>query len=163
MARGSKKSESEGVQFRLSREVPLIIVRCVVNGRGPFNFAVDTGASVTVISPGVARQAGVALDGARAKATGADGHMEARMARLKSLEIGKTQAKNLQVAIMGLATLNRSTRLKLGGIVGYNMLKRFRVTIDYAERKMILEPVNPERSQLAKEQGPRRRGPKPKR
>jgi clan AA aspartic protease (TIGR02281 family) len=159
MDKHSKTPGDQGVPFRLSKAIPLIIVQAVVNGKGPFNFVVDTGASMTVISPAVAKRAGVTFAQTRAIATGADGHMKASIARLKSLVIGAAGVKDLQVAVISLAVLNRSTRLKLGGIVGYNVLRRYRVTIDYGEKRILLRPISPRKAGLPSPQ--RRRGRNP--
>jgi predicted aspartyl protease len=133
---------AKGMRIRLDKNEPLIIVDAYVNDKGPFNLVVDTGASMTIISPAVARAAGVNQEGARAKATGATGNLDARVARLKSLKLGSNELNGINVAIMSLATLNRATRLRLGGIIGYNVLKRFQITIDYSVRRILFTPVD---------------------
>jgi len=133
---------AKGMRIRLDKNEPLIIVDAYVNNKGPFNLVVDTGASMTIISPAVARAAGVNQEGARAKATGATGNLDARVARLKSLKLGSNELNGINVAIMSLATLNRATRLRLGGIIGYNVLKRFQITIDYSIRRILFTPVD---------------------
>ncbi|HZM90865.1 MAG TPA: retropepsin-like aspartic protease [Blastocatellia bacterium] len=133
---------AKGMRLRLDKNEPLIIVDAYVNNKGPFNLVVDTGASMTIISPAVARAAGVNQEGARAKATGATGNLDARVARLKSLKLGSNELNGINVAIMSLATLNRATRLRLGGIIGYNVLKRFQITIDYSIRRILFTPVD---------------------
>src|SRR5581483_8490879 len=45
-----------GVPFRLGAGDPLLMVHAMVNGQGPYNFAVDTGAGHTVISARVASE-----------------------------------------------------------------------------------------------------------
>jgi len=133
---------AKGMRLRLDKNEPLIIVDAYVNNKGPFNLVVDTGASMTIISPAVARAAGVNQEGARAKATGATGNLDARVARLKSLKLGSNELNGINVAIMSLTTLNRATRLRLGGIIGYNVLKRFQITIDYSIRRILFTPVD---------------------
>jgi predicted aspartyl protease len=114
-----------------------------VNGCGPIDLVVDTGASMTVLSPSVARRAGVALHGPRVAAAGAGPRMPARLARLRSIEIGHLRATRLGVAVLSLAALNRATGLGIGGIVGYNLLCRYRLTIDYAAGRLVFRPVRP--------------------
>jgi predicted aspartyl protease len=140
------------VPFRTSRD-HLIVVSGRVNSRGPFDFVVDTGASMTVLSPSVARRAGVALSGPRASAAGAGPRLPARLARVRSIEIGPLRAMGLGVAILSLGALNRATRLEVGGIIGYNLLRRYRVTIDYAAGCLVLRPARP-----ASRSASRRRG-----
>jgi len=118
----------------------LVIVRCLINEKGPFDFAIDTGASMTIISPAVARKTGVNQTGKRAKAVGAHGRAEARLARIKSLKIDAISVTNLPVAIMSMANINRASRLHLRGIIGYNFLKRYCLTIDYSTKSLYLKP-----------------------
>ena len=129
-----------GISFKLGKPEPLVIVQCLVNEKGPFDFAIDTGASMTIISPEVARKTGISQMGKRAKAVGAHGRAEARLARIKSLEIDALSVTNLSVAIMSMSQINRAGRLHLGGIIGYNFLKRYCLTIDYSTKSIYLKP-----------------------
>lgn len=128
------------ISFKLGKGEPLVIVQCLINAKGPFDFAIDTGASMTIISPAVARKTGISQTGKRAKAVGAHGRGEVRLARIKSLEIDAISVTNLPVAIMSMATINRASRLHLGGIIGYNFLKRYCLTIDYSTKSLYLKP-----------------------
>ena len=121
----------DAIPFRFSEKKPLLIVSALVNGRGPLNFALDTGASMTVVSPGVARRAGLHSDGAKEKAIGAGGQLSVVFANVDSLEIGGAHAAGLDVAIMRLSPISRAIGLRLDGILGLNFLQRYRVTIDY--------------------------------
>jgi predicted aspartyl protease len=123
--------ESAPIPFRFSEKKPLLIVSALVNGRGPLNFALDTGASLTVVSPGVARRARLPSDGARDKAIGAGGRLPVIFASVDSLEVGDVQAAGLEVAIMQMSPISRAIGLRLDGILGLNFLQKYRVTIDY--------------------------------
>src|SRR5262245_21744049 len=73
------------------REVPGrgLLVRTWVNGVGPFNFAIDTGAGATLLSPRVAGEGHVAGSGRAASVGGLSGVTSAAShASLKSLAIG---------------------------------------------------------------------------
>ena len=69
-----------------------LLVRAWVNGAGPFNFALDTGAGANILSARVARTAGVVYAGRRAVAisglSGAGGGA-AREANVRSLALGE--------------------------------------------------------------------------
>lgn len=139
----TKKMREQGILFRVNRNEPLVMVEAEVNGEGPFKFAVDTGASMTLISPAVARRSGVKSSDIRARAVGANGQSEVTFGRLRSLRVGEAQLSSLKVAIMSMSHINRSARTHLDGIIGYNFLKRYRVTIDYAGRRLYLQPTTP--------------------
>jgi predicted aspartyl protease len=127
------------IRFRINRTGNLIVVQAIINGKGPYDMIVDTGASTTLITPIVARRTGVRMDGATAKATGANGNTTATLARSNSFALGSIEVKNLQVAVMSLTAVSRATGLRVGGVIGFNFLKHFRVTIDYSARAMWLE------------------------
>jgi predicted aspartyl protease len=134
-----QRPEVDGVPFTIHESKPLLIVEAWINGKGPYNFAVDTGASMTVVAPSAARRAAVRRLEGRGKALSATGTAEVTLGKLDALRIGATEAADLDVTIMSLAPLNRALRLRLAGLVGYNLLKRFRVTIDYPNRRLLLE------------------------
>jgi len=127
------------IRFRLLRSGHLVIVKAWINETGPFNFILDTGASLTIISPEVAKQAGIQSQGQKATAIGAKGKIAARVVRLKSLRIGCVETRNLAVAVMNLITLSGPINLSLGGIIGYNLLRRYRLTLDYRTRTLSLD------------------------
>jgi predicted aspartyl protease len=129
------------VGFRLAApSKPLVLVRAVVDGRGSYEFALDTGASMTIISPGMA--AGLGIKGVPIPpiTTGGGHKAEASVGNLGSIAIGGSRLENFQVLIADIfSMLNRVTGASLDGIVGYNFLKEFVVTIDYPNRVLQLE------------------------
>jgi Aspartyl protease len=93
MRKGSPRKQPSPtvvIDFEFKDDEPLIIVPAWVNGKGSFRFVVDTRASLTVISPAVAKRVGIKPAGARARATGAGG-----------------------ISIRGLPNLNPLTRWRL--------------------------------------------------
>jgi clan AA aspartic protease (TIGR02281 family) len=124
------------VPFVTNESKPLLIVQGTINSKGPFNFIVDTGASKTVIVPQVARRVGVSISAPKVKALSATGRQEAQIATIDSIVIGTLEVRDVEVAVMSLATLNRSLRLRVKGIIGHNLLSRFSVTIDYPNNRI---------------------------
>lgn len=120
------------VPFRLAAPMkPLVLATVFVNGRGPYTFAVDTGASVTTVSPELASALDLESTGATGM-TGAGGVMQATIGRVRSLTMGGAMLEDLAVVTSDfLGPLSTALGTKLDGIVGYNFLRRYRVTIDY--------------------------------
>jgi predicted aspartyl protease len=132
---------TERIPFSLHRDVPLIAIDVLVNEKGPFKFVLDTGASMTIASPTTAARAGVRLHNARvAKSLGIDGPEEIKIARIDTLQVGAIVAPNISVGISSLRVLNQGTHLKLQGILGYNFLRYFTISIDYADKLLSLRP-----------------------
>jgi predicted aspartyl protease len=130
------------VAFRLASPTkPLVMVPVVVNGRGPFAFAVDTGASATVLSPGLADTLGIGR-GESAAMTGAGGMLQATVGRVTSLAIGGAALDDLTVVVSDfLGPIGQAVGTRVDGVVGYNFLREFKVTIDYPETRLSLVRV----------------------
>jgi len=130
---------TEKIPFMLNEEIPLIAVRVFLNARGPFNFVLDTGASMTIASPTTARRAGLQLREAEsAHSLGIDGKQEIRIVKAKYLCLGAAAASNLDIGVCSLRPIARGTQMKLEGILGYNFLRYFNISIHYADRFLTL-------------------------
>jgi predicted aspartyl protease len=117
---------------------PLLMVPIEIQSR-PYRFAIDTGASTTVISPDVARECEVEST-AMPSMTGGGGAVAASSALLASLTIGGASISRVRVAVAEfLGMLSQATGARLDGILGTNVLRRFRVTIDYPRKVLRLE------------------------
>ena len=124
--------------FRLAAPTkPLLVVDAELDGRGPFALAVDTGASTTLLDAATAQRLGIATVPIPA-VTGAGGTAETRAGTLRSLKLGAVEQRDLAVVVAPLAALNAALGTRLDGIVGYNFLRRYRVTIDYRGERLLL-------------------------
>jgi predicted aspartyl protease len=134
-----RKSATKPVPFRLAKpDKPLILLETTVNDKGPHRFVLDTGAGLTMISPELAKKAGVKRDEAQ-KAVGAGGSVEVHFGTVKALAIGETRIESLKVGIMDLAGISKAIETDIDGIVGYNFLSKFRVSIDYPKQTVTFE------------------------
>ena len=138
---GAPAAGDEGVAFRLAAEdKPLVLVPVRMGGEGPFTFALDTGASTTVVSPELARRLGIR--GARIAAmTGGGGRASGLVGRSGSVAVGAAEVGEMDVVVGPfLVPLSDVVGTKLDGILGYNFLREFLVTIDYPAGRLGLEP-----------------------
>jgi predicted aspartyl protease len=134
--------DAAGIPFRINRSDHLIVIKVHVNGYGPFDFLLDTGASMTVIAPRTARAAGIAKGRRKVTAKGLKGSIGATVVRLKSLRAGHWETTRLSAAIVNLESLERTLKRKIGGIIGYNLLHRYRLILDYPKRRLYLEGLD---------------------
>lgn len=135
-----EKSSKTEIQMRLASPAkPLVLVDVTANGRGPFQFAIDTGTSTTAIAPDVAEQLNIQGSPVGPLTTGST-PVEVTAGRLQSFQIGTAQVDDLVVVVADFfAMLSQAVGAKLDGIVGYNFLRNFRVVIDYPNEKFRLE------------------------
>lgn len=110
---------------------PLVLVDVLVNAQKIYQFVLDTGASQTVVSPGLAAQMGV-MSTLRDTIIGAGGAVTSSSGILKSLRIGDASIENVSVMISDVfSPLNQAVGTIMDGILGYNVLREFRLVIDY--------------------------------
>ena len=128
------KAEKVEVPYRLTSTNHLM-VRAKINGKGPFNLIVDTGAPAVFITKAVAKKAKVETE---AKALAAfdsfelEGGLKVQNARGRVEDLVQVDGMNS----MGLAGV------ELHGVVGYNVLARYRVEYDLTSDKLVFEPID---------------------
>jgi len=117
---------------------PLILVDVHANGRGPFQFAIDTGTSTTAITPELAKELGVETSPVGAGTTGG-APIDFHAGPLRSFQLGGAKIDNMDVVVADFFTmLNAAIGVKLDGIVGYNFLRAYKVVIDYPGESLAL-------------------------
>jgi predicted aspartyl protease len=135
---GRSKSITEVTMRLASPAKPLILVDVHANGRGPFQFAIDTGTSTTAITPELAKQLGVVSSPIGAVTTGG-GHVNVTAGVLQSFQLGGARIDSLAVIVADFfAMLSDALGAKLDGIVGYNFLRNYKVAFDYLNETLSL-------------------------
>jgi predicted aspartyl protease len=138
----SSKRGSEdwrAMDFDFGSPKPLILTWATVNGLKRYRFALDTGAGSTVVSNELAQELGLAR-GPDVPMQGAGGAAKGFVTSLSSLEFGNVSLREVTaVAAHVFAPLRNPVGGELDGIIGYNVLRQFRVTIDYPMKRMRFE------------------------
>lgn len=121
--------------FELRGRRPHLSVR--INGKGPFNFVLDTGASACVISNETAEKIGVrpVAAGGYARAVGGSGMFPIVYGVLKSLEIGPIKLGTVPVYLRDIQSLTENGA-KVDGFLGLSTLADFNLTLDYPQRTL---------------------------
>lgn len=122
-------------------ERPIITVKGEINGKGPFNFIFDTGASLTIVEKQTAKKLGLDNKALTTReGLGAGGAVLSSIINIESLKVDNIEAKNLQVGIIDLSSIAKCGCIKeLGGIIGYNFVKDHRIIIDYPKHEIFFQ------------------------
>ena len=124
-----KAAEKEyAVPYRLT-DTKHILVRVKVNGKGPFNLILDTGAPSVFITKKSAERAGLETDKDGWAATESfelEGGLTVPGAKARVADLFQLEGMNG----MGLAGV------ELHGVVGYNVLAKYRITYDFTGDKL---------------------------
>jgi hypothetical protein len=121
------------IPYRLT-DTKHVLVRVKLNGKGPFNFIIDTGAPALIMSEEVAKKAKVeSVDGwLTFDKLEIEGGLTVPKARGVATEMFQLKGMNA----MGLAGV------ELHGVIGYNILAKYRIEYDFTQPKLVWTPVN---------------------
>jgi predicted aspartyl protease len=118
-----------------------VVVSAMLNGRGPFDFILDTGGH-NILTPAVARQLGLEVAGEGRSGGAGAGTLAESDTRVRELRIGAASMRDQHFYVIPLqyGTVERGRRPPLAGILGLELFERLRVTIDYRSRRLTLRP-----------------------
>lgn len=111
-----------------------LVVQAMIDGRVPAAFLVDTGASLTTISPALAERL-TPLPGSEGSgvSTLADGsRSKVKTFEVASLEIGRSRQERVRVAVMPAPGRG------VDGLLGMSFLEHFTVQVDIPAGKLLL-------------------------
>jgi len=127
------------VKFRLAGGAqPLILLPVQVNGDGPFEFILDTGAGTSLLSSDLAKKLKIKIISTK-EGQSAGGKISVSLAKVDSLAVGQAKLDDVDVGIVDLTHIGITIGTKIDGDVGYNFLKHFRITIDYHDCEIRLD------------------------
>src|SRR5204862_4027775 len=127
---------STKVKFRLAGGVqPLILLPVEVNGEGPFEFILDTGAGTSLISSELGQKLNLKILGS-SDGQGAGGAVSVSLAKLSSLVVASMKLDDVDVGVVDLSQIGKAVGAKIDGDLGYNFLKHFRITLDYRQNEI---------------------------
>ncbi len=108
----------------------LVIVQVTINGHGPYAFAFDTGASVSLIDQHLADSLSLPAAGAPQPVTGIGGDEEVTPVRITHWSVGKASLPPTTIVSGALTQFDSSTNVQ--GLLGSDVLSQVgAVTIDY--------------------------------
>lgn len=115
----------------------IITVPVMLDGYGPYDFVVDTGAQITTIDVQLAAQLHPKALGPT-HVVGVGAYSRAAYAQLQLLQAGTYSMKDPLVLVQDL-TQTEQINHKIRGILGENFLARYDLLIDYAHQILCLD------------------------
>ena len=112
-------------------------VSTLINGFGPYEFMVDTGAQITVIDPALASELTLEAAGSLNIITVAS-HVEVPLVSSTVVAVGSVSVEGLKLAVEDLGPIQADYR-NLRGILGNNFLGRFELLIDNPHRMLCFD------------------------
>lgn len=119
-----------GLDRALRMTVPVMI-----NGQGPFQFVVDTGADRTVISEELADRLDLPKAGT-AKLHAMGGSATVQLVRINTVEVSTNKKKGVEAAALP------SRYVGADGLLGIDSLKGQRIVMDFVSNTMRVEPAS---------------------
>ncbi len=120
----------------------VLFVNVFVNGRGPFRVFVDTGCSVTLFTPELARAVNarpVTSGAATAIAVNALGDpLEVPRALFDSIELGGVRFEGVVAGVLPMTEIARIDGGPIDGILGFSLFSDVVLGLDYPGRRLLL-------------------------
>jgi hypothetical protein len=115
----------------------LALVPVTINGKGPWAFAIDTGASQSLVDSQVAHELAVPTTGTKQKIAGVASVSKVSAIKVKDWRVGKVKLPPTTVVEANLPFGNAHGGVQ--GLLGSDMLSQFDVvTIDYVHSRLLL-------------------------
>jgi outer membrane lipoprotein-sorting protein len=114
-----------------------IYVSALVNGRGPFRFIFDSGAGGTAINRQLVSEMALTHLGT-SEARGVGGADSSDVYQIDTLEIAGIRLLGLPGSTIALDQLESVAETRIDGIIGYDLLNRFAITVDYANHCLVV-------------------------
>ncbi len=113
------------------------VVAVKLNGAGPYDFMVDTGATVTVLEATLFQELGLQAQGS-SHVTSSAGSTDQILSVVQEITVDALSARNITVVSMK-SPMTCTGYYGVRGILGENFLRRFDILLDNQHRKMTLD------------------------
>ena len=142
-ARATVEADSAAGEVALrvaGRGGAVLMVATYINGEGPYNLVLDTGATLTCLDEQLVRQLSLPRKrGAIGLGAGVGGSGRVALVQVDSVRLGSATVRNLTACVLDLAHLRELGAGGVSGLLGLNFLTPFHVTLDFDRRVMTLK------------------------
>ena len=121
---------------RLDR-IGRVMTQVMVNGKGPFRFVIDTGASRSTLAPHLAKSLGLTQPGRNVMLNGVTGAAEVSTVVVNSLEIGALKFENQHLPVIFTSIMGNAD-----GILGVAGFQDQRIDVDFKRDRVSVAESN---------------------
>jgi predicted aspartyl protease len=115
-----------------------LVVDVFINGEGPFDLVLDTGATYTCVTHEVAERLQLPeRRGAVGIGAGVGGAGQVQLVRFDSLRVGAATVTDMPGCVLDLSALE-AVGTRIDGLLGLNFLRSFDVRLDFAREVVTL-------------------------
>ena len=125
-------------KFEYIGDTHLVGLPVLINGEGPIQFVVDTGAGGTTISKNLYEKMNLPLSDIVAKAVGIHGAQETHIAIIDHLTVSSSTYNDIHAVIIDENIIGPRAKIIENGILGYNIFKDRELIIDYQNQTCAL-------------------------
>ena len=124
-----------------------LIVEAKWDRAGPYHFLIDTGSSVTLVSPTLAKRYATKdappPDAPRIRVKSAEGELsELPATMIRRLDFGDVRFDDVPVLIYDCAPLSAHLGVKIDGVLGFPLFGETLLTLDYPHSRVVLQPAS---------------------
>jgi hypothetical protein len=139
-AQMSNSSSSRAVAFDFIADTSLVVLPVTINNEGPYKFLLDTGASQTILSAVVADSLGIP-HGRNQTLLTAGGNLPVSVRTIDTLQVGAARLEKVDIVVANFSLMQT---LSVDGVLGGDYLRQFKVSIDYDNHIVEIEPCCPQ-------------------
>ncbi|MFW9926236.1 MAG: retropepsin-like aspartic protease [Candidatus Thorarchaeota archaeon] len=136
LSKGNSSPNLDWIPFDYVNESHLVGVPVHINGHGPYDFVLDTGAGNSCVTPSLAKKLGLQSQTVEGIARGVGGDVPLELAPADSIAVGESKITNTQLVVIDLERVSPKGKLIENGIIGYDFLRKFETVIDYPNKKL---------------------------
>ena len=125
--------DEQSTRLRFDADNNLIVINATLNGRGPYRFLLDTGASHHVIKPELAQALGLEARGDAEIDGGGRENVIAGLVRVAEVRVGGFTLESQQFLVAPFPSL-----YPFDGFLGAELFRRFTVSIDFRQSTVTL-------------------------
>lgn len=130
------KGDESSFPFEFRNGMVFVPVR--LNGSKPLSFVLDTGSAKMFVDRTIARSLGLKRSGQGSVQGAGAGRIPVEFVQNVDLALPGLESTGYQFSTADLEPLRASLGTKVDGILGYELLRRFVVTIDYEARTLTI-------------------------